>query len=494
MPQQGLGPQALAAGAISQQGWSSQWSQVSASQVSPPGGMRVPLNCPNGHPVVKLKEKLQQHQGLMQTYHCDACARVLDRVEPRWRCEHHCKFNVCQGCFDEQQRTGILPSKQLVQSMGQGPFDQQSRSQPTAANHNFSNSGAEALTPCVSRWPVEGDEVQCLDGKHMILDDVSGNRDTWQLLPGQAAFVVDVNQGGDFRLRNPHGLETNFTLRKNYGYSKPSGRSQPGQHGHPTHPNTPGASEIPGLIRCLTPREDGRGLPHQQGGVPHSSVPMSPATTPRADMGLRSSLITHDGMPQASAPSILVVPPNNHGGGSSQSLGMTPRIDSGGMSHSSAPMSPGTTPRMNSGGQASIPESYRLPDSQARVIQTPRLPGSTGDNAAATASPRPVSLEAAGKLVLAGGARSPREEQEARDAELARQMAQGNGSPNHADQDQEARDAALAAELAQGPSSPRQDKHPPSPSASQRSVSWQNPEAESRPARPHNPYAYGDNF
>jgi len=79
--------------------------------VSPKSTSNTTVKCPKGHPIVKLKEKLKSSEGLVHTYSCNPCGRTLDRNEPRWKCEFKCKFNVCQGCLDTQQQTGILPSK-----------------------------------------------------------------------------------------------------------------------------------------------------------------------------------------------------------------------------------------------------------------------------------------------------------------------------------------------------------------------------------------------
>lgn len=78
----------------------------------------------------------------------------------------------------------------------------------------------QALVPCMSRWPNVGDEVVSVewDSLKSVLEDRQGNKDSWELLPGEIATVVEVDKDGDFRLRNPHGLESCATFRKDYGY------------------------------------------------------------------------------------------------------------------------------------------------------------------------------------------------------------------------------------------------------------------------------------
>merc|ERR1719329_505646 len=50
------------------------------------------------------------------------------------------------------------------------------------------------------------------------IKDVHGNEDGWTLGPGEVAVVVDVDAEGDFRLRNPQGVESVFVFRRVYCY------------------------------------------------------------------------------------------------------------------------------------------------------------------------------------------------------------------------------------------------------------------------------------
>lgn len=59
------------------------------------------LRCSNGHPAVKLK-KLRPWQGLLnESFFCNICGNTLDREDFRWRCDQHCNWNACRGCYDE---------------------------------------------------------------------------------------------------------------------------------------------------------------------------------------------------------------------------------------------------------------------------------------------------------------------------------------------------------------------------------------------------------
>jgi len=58
------------------------------------------LRCTNGHPAVKLK-KLKPWQGrLNESFFCNLCGHTLDREDFRWRCDQHCNWNACRGCYD----------------------------------------------------------------------------------------------------------------------------------------------------------------------------------------------------------------------------------------------------------------------------------------------------------------------------------------------------------------------------------------------------------
>ncbi|CAE7474447.1 ADPRM, partial [Symbiodinium sp. CCMP2456] len=57
--------------------------------------------CPAGHPIDKRKEGMSWRQSLLHgdTKDCDFCHREIQRTETRWRCFHHCDFNVCESCY-----------------------------------------------------------------------------------------------------------------------------------------------------------------------------------------------------------------------------------------------------------------------------------------------------------------------------------------------------------------------------------------------------------
>ncbi|CAE7200790.1 ADPRM, partial [Symbiodinium necroappetens] len=59
------------------------------------------LVCPAGHPIDKRKEGMSWRQSLLHgdTKDCDFCHREIQRTETRWRCFHHCDFNVCESCY-----------------------------------------------------------------------------------------------------------------------------------------------------------------------------------------------------------------------------------------------------------------------------------------------------------------------------------------------------------------------------------------------------------
>lgn len=59
----------------------------------------VELVCNNGHPVCKFK-KLKPWQGHVRDRACCVCARPIDRKDMRWRCNHHCDFDLCEGCYN----------------------------------------------------------------------------------------------------------------------------------------------------------------------------------------------------------------------------------------------------------------------------------------------------------------------------------------------------------------------------------------------------------
>lgn len=59
------------------------------------------LVCPAGHPIDKRKEGMSWRQSLLHgdTKDCDFCHREIQRTDTRWRCFHHCDFNVCESCY-----------------------------------------------------------------------------------------------------------------------------------------------------------------------------------------------------------------------------------------------------------------------------------------------------------------------------------------------------------------------------------------------------------
>eukprot|EP00930_Biecheleria_cincta_P082629 TRINITY_DN72332_c0_g1_i1.p1 TRINITY_DN72332_c0_g1~~TRINITY_DN72332_c0_g1_i1.p1 ORF type:complete len:884 (-),score=141.56 TRINITY_DN72332_c0_g1_i1:325-2976(-) len=57
------------------------------------------LLCKNGHPIVKLKESLHWHQQpFCGQIKCNLCGTILRHLEPRWRCQRRCQYNVCEAC------------------------------------------------------------------------------------------------------------------------------------------------------------------------------------------------------------------------------------------------------------------------------------------------------------------------------------------------------------------------------------------------------------
>ncbi|CAK9026790.1 unnamed protein product [Durusdinium trenchii] len=62
------------------------------------------LVCPAGHPIDKRKEGMSWRQSLLHgdLRRCDLCGRSIQRQDTRWRCFHHCDFNVCERCYAEK--------------------------------------------------------------------------------------------------------------------------------------------------------------------------------------------------------------------------------------------------------------------------------------------------------------------------------------------------------------------------------------------------------
>ena len=75
-----------------------------------------------------------------------------------------------------------------------------------------------SLVLCTSRLPVAGDVVARLDGALVVLKDKEGNEKAWILKKGEIATVAEVDDEGDFRLMNTHGLVSQWVYRKFYGY------------------------------------------------------------------------------------------------------------------------------------------------------------------------------------------------------------------------------------------------------------------------------------
>lgn len=61
------------------------------------------LACPAGHPIDKRKEGMSWRQSFLQgeTKLCNLCSSEIHRHETRWRCFHHCDFNVCEKCYEK---------------------------------------------------------------------------------------------------------------------------------------------------------------------------------------------------------------------------------------------------------------------------------------------------------------------------------------------------------------------------------------------------------
>jgi hypothetical protein len=72
-------------------------------------------------------------------------------------------------------------------------------------------------TPCTDRMPVVGDHVIKLDGR-TLWSTVDASDDVWTLKAREVAIVAEVDDEGDFRLRNPLGLESGWILRSYCGY------------------------------------------------------------------------------------------------------------------------------------------------------------------------------------------------------------------------------------------------------------------------------------
>jgi len=74
---------------------------------------------------------------------------------------------------------------------------------------------------CTSRMPVVGDRV--VARREKITHDANGNDLTWRLIPGEAATVIEVDNDGDFRLRNPDAAESWWVYRGAFFYAHEEG-------------------------------------------------------------------------------------------------------------------------------------------------------------------------------------------------------------------------------------------------------------------------------
>merc|ERR1712070_81830 len=73
------------------------------------------------------------------------------------------------------------------------------------------------LLPCTARMPEVGEKVRHLHGDtHKSSAD--GTSYAWRLAYGEVAEVVEADEDGDFRLKNPSGQESDFIHRQHFGY------------------------------------------------------------------------------------------------------------------------------------------------------------------------------------------------------------------------------------------------------------------------------------
>jgi len=75
----------------------------------------------------------------------------------------------------------------------------------------------EAMQSCMSRRPVAGDKVKTL-AKSQKAEDANANKHGWKVAHGQIATVLEVDEAGDFRLRNAQGIESGWQYRRVYCY------------------------------------------------------------------------------------------------------------------------------------------------------------------------------------------------------------------------------------------------------------------------------------
>lgn len=88
----------------------------------------------------------------------------------------------------------------------------------------------EELEPCSTRLPIVGDVVRQLRGVFFQCADADGIN-VWDLQIGEQATVVDVDDDGDFILRNPGGAVGECVLRKDFGYVVQDNGSAPAELG-----------------------------------------------------------------------------------------------------------------------------------------------------------------------------------------------------------------------------------------------------------------------
>jgi len=126
--------------------------------------------------------------------------------------DYGCCKDKCQGTAEPVEV--VLPATPVL---GNDPFiedavdDRQAEVPPK-------RRPAGGRKACTSRWPVVGDAVYQMDDKVVGIKDSSGNKGAWKLPTGEKATVVEVDEDGDFKLRNPAGVVSGWTLRKYYSY------------------------------------------------------------------------------------------------------------------------------------------------------------------------------------------------------------------------------------------------------------------------------------
>lgn len=65
-----------------------------------PEGESLLLRCSEGHVVTKKKKLKPWQEVSMKNVFCDECQERIPKDDFRWRCEHHCTFNVCDDCYN----------------------------------------------------------------------------------------------------------------------------------------------------------------------------------------------------------------------------------------------------------------------------------------------------------------------------------------------------------------------------------------------------------